>query len=132
MNYTNIILHIYSLLNRYAFLFILKYRNLSNFKDHVCGIRIPKGGDWDIVQCARSFDNVVYVASCNHVGTDRDLTFFGKSKIVGPIGRTIAEAEDKEAIVKAEVDLGVLPELRNGYYVLLKDRNPDTYNEITQ
>lgn len=92
----------------------------------------PKGGDWDIVQCARSFDNVVYVASCNHVGTDRDLTFFGKSKIVGPIGRTIVEADDKEAIVKAEVDLGALPELRNGYYVLLKDRNPDTYSEITQ
>ena len=90
----------------------------------------PKGGDWDIVQSARSFDNVVYVASCNHVGTDRELTFFGKSKIVGPIGRTIAEAENQEAVVKATVDLAKLPELREGYYVLLKDRNPETYGEI--
>ncbi len=90
----------------------------------------PYDEDWDIVQCARSFDNVLYVASCNHVGTDRKLTFFGKSKIVGPVGRTITEAGDGEEVIKAAVDLGVLPELREGFYVLLKDRNPETYGEI--
>ena len=90
----------------------------------------PYDEDWDIVQCARSFDNVLYVASCNHVGPERKLTFFGKSKIVGPTGRTIVEAGDKEEIITATVDLDVLPELRSGFYVLLKDRNPETYGEI--
>lgn len=90
----------------------------------------PYDEDWDIVQCARSFDNVVYVASCNHVGTDDKLTFFGKSKIVGPTGRTIVEAGNDEEIITAEVDLDCLPKLREGFYVLLKDRNPETYGEI--
>lgn len=90
----------------------------------------PKGDDWDIVQSARSFDNVLYVASCNHVGRDRDLSFFGKSKIVGPLGKTISQAEEEETAVMAEVDLSILNELRNGYYALLKDRNPETYGDI--
>lgn len=90
----------------------------------------PKGGDWDIVQSARSFDNVLYIAACNHVGQDRELSFFGKSKIVGPIGRTIVEADDQERVIVGTIDYALLPELREGYYVLLKDRNPDTYGEI--
>ena len=90
----------------------------------------PFDEDWDIVQCARSFDNVLYVASCNHVGTDRELTFFGKSKIVGPVGRTIKQAGSGEEVIRAAVDLDLLPELRNDFYVLLRDRNPNTYGEI--
>lgn len=92
----------------------------------------PNEGDWEIVNTARSFDNVVYLASCNHVGTDRELNFFGRSKIVGPLGRTIAEAGADEEIIAATVDLSTLPELREGYYVLLKDRNPKTYEEIVK
>ena len=90
----------------------------------------PGGDDWDIVQSARSFDNVIYIAACNHVGTDRELNFFGKSKIVGPLGRTIIEAGAEEEVIQATVDLAKLPELRNTYYVLLKDRNPHTYGEL--
>lgn len=92
----------------------------------------PYDEDWDIAQCARSFDNVLYVASCNHVGTDKELTFFGKSKIVGPVGRTIVEAGNMEEVVEAEVDLEILGELREGFYVLLRDRNPSTYGEIVK
>lgn len=90
----------------------------------------PNEGDWELVNAARSFDNVVYLASCNHVGTDRELYFFGRSKISGPLGRTLAEAGSEEEIITATVDLSVLPELREGYYVLLKDRNPGTYEEL--
>lgn len=92
----------------------------------------PYDRPWDIVQCARAFDNVLYLAACNHSGTDRELTFFGKSKIVGPTGDTITEAGAGEEIITAEVDLDILPELRNGFYVLLRDRNPQTYGEIVK
>ena len=92
----------------------------------------PNEGDWELVNAARSFDNVVYLASCNHVGTDRELNFFGRSKISGPLGRPIVEAKDKEETIVATVDLSLLPELREGYYVLLKDRNPATYEEIVK
>ena len=92
----------------------------------------PNEGDWELVNAARSFDNVVYLASCNHVGTDRELSFFGRSKISGPLGRPIVSAGADEEIISAVVDLSVLPELREGYYVLLKDRNPGTYEELTK
>lgn len=91
----------------------------------------PNEGDWEIVNAARSFDNVVYLASCNHVGQDRTLNFFGRSKISGPLGRPIAAAGDKEETIVAEVDLEKIKELRDGYYALLKDRNPMTYGIIT-
>lgn len=90
----------------------------------------PNEGDWEIVNTARSFDNVLYLASCNHVGTDRELYFFGRSKISGPLGRPLAAAGDGEEIISAAVDLSALPELREGYYVLLKDRNPKTYEQL--
>ncbi len=90
----------------------------------------PNEGDWEIVNTARSFDNVLYLASCNHVGTDRELYFFGRSKISGPLGRPLAAAGDSEEIISASVDLTALPELREGYYVLLKDRNPKTYEQL--
>lgn len=92
----------------------------------------PNEGDWELVNAARSFDNVVYLASCNHVGTDRELSFFGRSKISGPLGRPIVSAGADEEIISAVVDISVLPELREGYYVLLKDRNPGTYEELTK
>lgn len=90
----------------------------------------PNDGDWDIIQSARSLDNVVYIAACNRVGTDKSLTFFGKSKIVGPLGRVISQAGKDAEYIKAEVDLEELHSLRNGYYVLLKDRRVSTYSEI--
>lgn len=92
----------------------------------------PNEGDWEIVNTSRSFDNVLYLASCNHVGTDRELYFFGRSKVSGPLGRPLAAAGDGEEIISASVDLDVLPELREGYYVLLKDRNPATYGPIIE
>lgn len=90
----------------------------------------PNEGDWELVNAARSFDNVVYLASCNHVGRDRTLDFFGRSKISGPLGRPVVSAGAGEEIISATVDLSKLPELREGYYVLLKDRNPGTYEEL--
>lgn len=91
----------------------------------------PDEGDWEIVNAARSFDNVLYLASCNHVGKDRTLNFFGRSKISGPLGRPVVSAGDKEETIVAEVDLEKIKALREGYYVLLKDRNPMTYGIIT-
>lgn len=92
----------------------------------------PYYGDWDLFNQARSLDNICYTASCNHVGLDRELDFIGRSMICGPVGRTIVQAGTEDEIIVAEVDLGVLPELREGYYVLLNDRNPSTYGALVK
>ena len=89
-------------------------------------------GDWTLVNSARSFDNIVYLASANRIGQDIYEPFIGQSMITGPNGRQIIKAGDGEEVIKAEVDLSLIPELRNGYYVLLRDRNPATYDELVK
>ena len=90
----------------------------------------PTTGDWTLVNSARSFDNIVYLASANRIGQDFYAPFIGQSMITGPVGKQIVKAGDGEEVIKGEVDLSLIPELRNGYYVLLRDRNPSTYGEI--
>ena len=42
----------------------------------------------------------------NRVGTEDEMTFSGRSLIVGPDGETLALADDSETMLYAEVDLG--------------------------
>jgi predicted amidohydrolase len=53
---------------------------------------------------ARMFE--CYVIFVNRVGTEDDLTFWGGSHIVDPLGDVVAEAaEHEEAVVTADIDL---------------------------
>lgn len=91
----------------------------------------PMQKDWDLVMRARAFDNVTYLACCNQVGHDNYLSFFGKSKIIGPTGNIMSNVvENEEAIVSAKFNYEDKIPLRKGYYALLKDRRPETYKDI--
>ncbi len=93
----------------------------------------PMQGDWDLIQKARAFDNVIYTACVNQVGKDRTLEFFGRSKIHGPLGEVLSDVvDDKEAIISASIDLSDKEDLRNNYYPLLRDRRPETYGALTK
>ncbi|MCQ4635200.1 carbon-nitrogen hydrolase family protein [Anaerovorax odorimutans] len=85
----------------------------------------PHDFDWDLVLAARAFDNVAYIAACNRAGTDRSLSYLGKSKLVAPGGRVLEECGDGEGIVTGTVDFGKVREMRQGYYDLI--RNADFY-----
>jgi len=91
----------------------------------------PHQRDWDLVNKARAFDNVLYIAGCNQVGGERTLSFFGRSRIVSPIGDELVQVvENEECIVAAELDLIAMQEMRAGYYAQLKDRRPDVYKKF--
>lgn len=93
----------------------------------------PMQKDWDLVQKARAFDNVIFTACCNQVGGEEILDFFGKSKIFGPTGEILSdEIENEEAIVSAKFNMDDKIALREGYYALLRDRRPETYTALTQ
>lgn len=93
----------------------------------------PMQKDWDLVQKARAFDNVIFTACCNQVGEEEILNFFGKSKLFGPTGEIISEeVENREAIVSASFNMDDKIPLREGYYALLRDRRPDTYSALSQ
>lgn len=93
----------------------------------------PQQHDWDLVQEARAFDNVIYTACCNQVGKDFTLDFFGKSQIHGPNGQLLTDViEDKECIISSRFCYMDKEPLRSGYYSLLKDRRPETYHNLVQ
>lgn len=88
---------------------------------------------------ARALENAVYFIAVNRVGTERGFEFIGRSKIVDPSGRTLAEAVGVgEEILYAEID----PTLSRRKHIIrvpgkheidrLADRRPEMYGLLTQ
>jgi predicted amidohydrolase len=67
------------------------------------------GADWDVVTDrlipTRAFENGVYLAYANHVGSEGNLDYLGRSCIVDPMGRDAARAEAEELVIAADVDV---------------------------
>ena len=83
---------------------------------------------------ARAFDNTLHLVAANRVGDDgKTLSFFGRSKIIGPTGREIAALDTREeGILSAEIDLSLTEKKRVQYYTFFKDRVPDAYDEVVK
>jgi len=78
--------------------------------------------------------NRVYVVTANRIGTERDLTFTGKSTIADPKGDILAQAsQEKEELAVREIDIAAARDKmitpRNH---LLNDRRPEEYSLITK
>ncbi len=93
----------------------------------------PYEEDWDLMTKARAFDNTLHLVAANRIGDDKVLGWFGRSKIIDPLGRVIeALDEEVEGVIHASLDLGITKEKRLEYYTFFKDRRPDTYGELTK
>lgn len=86
---------------------------------------------WEIELMTWAYTNLYYVGGVNRVGRDvggpSEEYSFGRSLFIAPTGEIISQAGDKEdEIVYADLDLGLLEELRNaqGFF---RDRRPDLY-----
>ncbi len=76
---------------------------------------------------ARAQDNQIWVAAVNRVGTEREVTYCGLSKVVNPRGEVVAEASpDKEEFLVAEIDLSDILRERQQEPVL-RARRPGLY-----
>ena len=58
---------------------------------------------WEIK--VQAFQNSVYAAMANRVGTEDDMTFSGRSIVAGPDGETLALAGGDEAMLYTEIEL---------------------------
>ncbi len=88
---------------------------------------------WQTMQRAHAIANGVYVAAVNRVGVEAlpeagpGLEFWGSSFLADPFGVVVAEATvDGEQIVRGEVDLGRIEEVRRNW-PFLRDRRIDAY-----
>ncbi|HET6998565.1 MAG TPA: carbon-nitrogen hydrolase family protein [Solirubrobacterales bacterium] len=89
----------------------------------------PKQVLWRDIMRTRAFDNGVWFAPCNKVGTEREWTFPGGSMIVDPRGEVIAEAGDTEETISADLDLDAVTATRRRY-PMFRDRRPELYGPI--
>lgn len=86
----------------------------------------PRLHHWRTLLQARAIENQMYVVSCNTVGESGGASFFGHSMIIDPWGEVIAEAEEEETILTAEIDLALTDEVR-GRIPVFADRRPHLY-----
>lgn len=91
---------------------------------------------WYITNCARAYDNHVYMVSTNMLGPDAGGNFyFGHSMIVNPIAWRLAQARGTEEIIAAKLDPDPLRYITWGSkspqpFDHLEDRNLAIYEEI--
>jgi len=91
---------------------------------------------WYITNCARAYDNHVYMVSTNMIGPDAaNNYYFGHSMIVNPIAWRLAQARGTEEIISAKLDPDPLKYITWGSKSMqpfdhLEDRNLALYEEI--
>ncbi|HEX4951902.1 MAG TPA: carbon-nitrogen family hydrolase [Thermoanaerobaculia bacterium] len=76
---------------------------------------------WVSLATARAIENQAYVVAVNRVGEGGRLVYVGDSRIVDPMGETLASASRGETMLLAEVDPAVVAETR-ARLPFLKDR----------
>ena len=86
---------------------------------------------------ARAMENHVYCLSANRVGTEREFSFIGISRICDPFGNTLAGAEhDRPEVITAVIDPEIARKkrlIRNpGAHEIdrLRDRRPEFYERL--
>lgn len=92
------------------------YRNyaLSCAEVNVCiGASAIQSKDYfDRILPARSLENLVYTVFVNSIGTSGNLEFFGKSRLIGPLGDTLSELDGEEKTLCVYVDRDVITNAR--------------------
>ena len=85
---------------------------------------------------ARAAENQRWFVSSNFTGPLGDLTFFGHSQVIDPLGRVVAEsgaAPEQTTMVLAEIDVrgGIeAAQARSRGARLWRDRRPETYTRV--
>lgn len=109
-----------------------RYLALQGAQLIVCPAEWPtrRGDGFDLLSRARAFENHVYVAAVNCVGTFKGDPFYGHSRIIDPMNRIVAEGGDGEEIIYGDVDLEKVAKVRKNLNALADVRfkilAPDT------
>lgn len=91
----------------------------------------PRLNHWRQLLIARAIENQMYVVACNRVGVGGKSQFCGHSLVVDPWGEIVAEAGEEETILRAEIDLSLVDEVRQRIPVFA-DRRTALYRSVTE
>jgi N-carbamoylputrescine amidase len=88
---------------------------------------------WKLEQPAHAVANGYFIGAINRVGHEQPWDigeFYGQSYFCNPRGQIIAEApRDEDALVVADLDLGMIREVRNTWQ-FFRDRRPESYEGL--
>jgi N-carbamoylputrescine amidase len=88
---------------------------------------------WKLEQPAHAVANGYFIGAINRVGHEQPWDigeFYGQSYFCNPRGQIIAEApRDEDALVVADLDLGMIREVRNTWQ-FFRDRRPESYEPL--
>ena len=82
----------------------------------------PRIEHWTALARARAIENQAYLAACNRCGDDPTAAYPGRSLIVDPLGKVIAEASGEECAVSADVDPSCVSTYRSKFPFLCDDK----------
>ncbi len=83
---------------------------------------------WELLLRTRAVDNQVFIAGAAPArDVNASYISYGNSTVVDPWGSIISRAEENETIVYADINLGLIGEIRESL-PLLKHRREDLYN----
>ena len=84
---------------------------------------------WKTIQRSHAIANGCFVASINRVGVEGGTKFWGNSFICGPFGQILAEADEQEGFVTADLDLSQNEKYRREW-PFFRDRRVDEYSDL--
>jgi predicted amidohydrolase len=76
---------------------------------------------WLALLTARAIENQAYVIGCNRIGEGGNLRYVGDSRIIDPLGVTIADAGDGATTIFADIDSSTVQSVREKF-PFLQDR----------
>jgi N-carbamoylputrescine amidase len=90
---------------------------------------------WKLEQPAHAVANGYFMGCINRVGNEPPWnigTFYGTSYFVDPRGNVLAQgSEDKDELVVADLDLGMIEEVRRTWQ-FYRDRRPESYEDLVR
>jgi omega-amidase len=72
----------------------------------------PRLEHWRTLLRARAIEDQFFVVAANRTGTGDNSHWCGHSMIIDPWGQILAEAEEEEAVLIADLDMGLVDEVR--------------------
>ena len=84
------------------------------------------------IMLARAIENTTFVAYCNLIGTEQNMTFWGGNQLVGPRGNVKAGGKPFiEGLVKAEIDLSEL-EVARQFRPTIRETRQDIMEQMAE
>lgn len=100
---------------RFPEIFRAMMRKGAEFFLNVSAWPFPRVANWTALNQARAIENVCYMLSCNCAGINRGKQFLGHSMVVDPWGVVLASTDERERIIRIEIDRAKVHEIRQEF-----------------